>query len=204
MQILNPGAGNEVQLWFLPQRGSSREAVLELLAGYLGRRAETLALERGEFGKPRLPPPYALEFNVSHSKDALLVGISGAQALGVDIEALRRERPVLALAERYFAASEAEALRELDPTRRQAAFAALWSCKEAFVKALGRGIGFGLARMAFAIDAAGQPTRLNVIDTSASAAAEWQIAQLRPTPEHIGAVAWRGPPRPLRAFAARA
>jgi hypothetical protein len=54
----------------------------------------------------------------------------------------------------------------------------------------------------FALDAAGRTTRLNVIDTSAGTAAEWQIVVLRPSADHAGALAWRGPARPIRAFAA--
>jgi hypothetical protein len=42
---------------------------------------------------------------------------------------------------------------------------------------------------------------LNVIDASAGSIAEWQIVGLAPTPEHVGALAWRGPIRPVRAFA---
>src|SRR5262249_4562138 len=116
---------------------------------------------RGDHGKPYLSPPQALEFNVSHSAGSLLVGLSATQALGVDVESTRRERPVVELAGRYFAASESVALARLAPAERLPAFLRLWSCKEAVVKALARGLGFGLQRMAFDIDASGRPQGLN-------------------------------------------
>ena len=195
---------DEIQLWFFAtvERSDTDSRVRDLLGAYLSRTPP--AIERDPFGKPHLAAPAALEFNLSHSHGALLIAISRSQALGVDIEDMRRRRPALELARRFFAADESAALARLDPALRAPAFFALWSCKEAVVKALGRGLAFGLARLAFELDPAGVPSALNVIDTSAGAAAEWQIVRLRPIPHFCGALAWRGPERPIRAFAARA
>ena len=199
-------AADEIQLWFLPHAGRSDSAVRDLLSSYLRCAPDAVPLRRSEFGKPYLDvtgdTPATFEFNVTHSKQALLVGISRFQPLGVDIEARGRVRPARALAERFFAPSEARALREVTQLDRQRALLSLWSCKEAVVKALGRGIGFGLARLAFALDGSGRPMRLNVIDASAGAVREWHIVLLQPDADHGGAVAWRGPARPVRAFRA--
>jgi 4'-phosphopantetheinyl transferase len=196
---------DEIQLWFAASGAAPGARVAHawmrtLLAGYLDCAPAHVRIARGEHGKPRLPDRPDLEFNLSHSGAALLLGIARAQPLGVDIEMVARRRPVLELAHRFFSSGEAAALARLDAARQQAAFLRLWSSKEAVVKALGRGLGFGLARVAFDIDAGGEPTGLNVIDSSAGAAAEWHIAQLLPTPAHAGALAWRGPQRRLRAF----
>lgn len=198
---------DEIQLWYFPANeglGTRRdEAWLRpLLAAHVGCAPQRLHLRRGAHGKPYLAEPAAFEFNLSHSRGAALLGLSGRQAIGVDIETSRRERPVLELARRFFAASEADALSGIDAGGRQAAFLRLWSCKEAVVKADGRGIGFGLSRVAFALDANGMPVRLNVIDTSAGTIAQWQIVGLAPSLGHTGALAWRGAERPVRAFVA--
>jgi 4'-phosphopantetheinyl transferase len=198
-----PLDADEIQLWFFPATDKIRkndQRVLQLLAAYLDCDPADLVVNHGEHGKPHLAPPRVLEFNLTHSADALLLGISRKQALGVDIEGLRRARPVLDLAHRFFDPLETAGLARLQPALRQGAFLQLWSCKEAVVKALGRGIGFGLARVAFALDQNGQPERLNVIDASALNAPEWQIIRLVPDPGYVGALAWRGPPRPIRAF----
>ena len=199
-------AGDEIQLWYFPDSDGTGARLDEawlrpLLAAHAGRAPERLPLCRGAHGKPFLDMP-GLQFNLSHTRGAVLLGLSRDQAIGVDIETLRRARPVLELARRYFAASEADALSAIEEGGRQAAFLRLWSCKEALVKAIGRGIGFGLSRVVFALDDAGTPTRLNVIDSSAGAAAQWQIVRLAPSAGHTGALAWRGPERPLRAFVA--
>lgn len=201
-------AADEIQLWlFTPdsRSGASRAGdprVRALLAAYLGCATDAVSLRRGEHGKPFLADSRALDFNVSHSGGALLVGIALEQALGVDIETPRRTRPVLDLARRFFAADEAKALARIAESQRQMAFLRLWSCKEAVVKALGSGIGFGLARLQFDIGPSGEPSGLSVIHASAGAAQDWHIVALAPTAAQVGAIAWRGLPRAVRAFVA--
>ncbi|HET7063349.1 MAG TPA: 4'-phosphopantetheinyl transferase superfamily protein [Rudaea sp.] len=206
-------ADDEIHLWLLA--GGSRHDALRadaprvrgLLAAYLDCAPDAVRLRLGEHGKPFLDGPFlagsrAFDFNVSHSGGALIVAIARGQALGVDIETQRRRRPVLDLARRFFAADEASALASLDEPRRQIAFLRLWSCKEAVVKALGIGIGFGLARVQFGIDPAGEPVELSVIHASAGTREDWHIVRLAPTGAHVGALAWRGPSRRVRAFVA--
>lgn len=200
-------AGDEIHLWFFtPQGGSARAAgdprARGLIAAYLGCAVDAVRLRLGEHGKPFLADPQAFEFNLSHSGGALLVGIAREQALGVDVETPRKTRPVLDLARRFFAAEEAAALAGLDEAQRQIAFLRLWSCKEAVVKALGSGIGFGLERLQFRIDGSGQVDGLSVIHASAGAPQDWHIVGLAPTIAQVGALAWRGSPRRVRAFVA--
>jgi 4'-phosphopantetheinyl transferase len=208
-------ADDEIHVWLIAadRRDDALHAdgprMSGLLAAYLGCAPDSVRLTLGEHGKPFLDGPFpassrAFDFNVSHSGGALLVAIARGQELGVDIETQRRRRPVLDLARRFFAADEASALASLDETRRQIAFLRLWSCKEAIVKALGIGIGFGLARVQFGIDPAGEPVELSVIHASAGSVEDWHVVRLAPTGAHVGALAWRGPARRVRAFVAAA
>jgi 4'-phosphopantetheinyl transferase len=200
-------AGDEIQLWLFPplprdRMRSSDPRWRPLVAGYVGVDAPGLDVGHGEHGKPFLNRPDAPQFNISHSRGVLLAALSPCQPLGVDVEVVWRVRPVLDLARRFFTAGEADALARLDEAHRQSAFLRLWTCKEAVLKALGAGIGFGLDRLEFTLDEHGIPGRLNVIDATAGAAGEWHIVRLEPAPDCYGALAWRGPPRPLRTFAA--
>ena len=200
-------ADAEVQVWYFPptrtttSRSGGDPRLPRLLAAYTGCDAADLRFDRGAHGKPSLRSPATLQFNLSHSGGALLVAISRDQPLGVDLESLARQRPGLELARRFFDGEEADALARLGAPRQHAAFLRLWSCKEAVVKALGQGLSFGLARLRFALDSQGWPIALNVIHASAGTPQEWQIIQLAPGVDAVGAVAWRGPERTLRAFA---
>ena len=197
-----PLADTEIHLWFFPQwnmtvrAGAQSLPLRALLAGYLDCTPARLDIKLGAYGKPHLAGA-ALEFNLAHSGGAALVALSRHVPLGVDLEAPRRVRPVLELARRWFHPDEAAALTALPEALQQAGFLRLWTCKEAVLKAHGRGIGFGLDRVAFELDARGEATAMR---TQANAAAPWQIRNLTPAAGFCGALAWRGADCPVRAF----
>ncbi|MBS0571425.1 MAG: 4'-phosphopantetheinyl transferase superfamily protein [Proteobacteria bacterium] len=166
-----------------------------LLAAYLDCPVTTVRIERGEHGKPRLAG-VELEFNLSHARDALLLGVSRTIGLGVDLEvARRRTRPAIELARRFFTRAEAQALARVPQARQQDAFLRLWCAKEAVLKAHGRGIGHGLDRFEFVVDDAGAVTP--------AATNGWQVVPLAPAPAYLGALAHGEPVARLRAFVAR-
>src|SRR5256885_15921185 len=87
-----PLAAGEIHLWFFPHWQKQREAtdalpVRALLAAYLRVAPETLLFVRGEHGKPDLA---GLQFNLSHTGTALLLGVSREVELGVDLERTTR------------------------------------------------------------------------------------------------------------------
>jgi 4'-phosphopantetheinyl transferase len=207
-------ASEEIHLWFFPgevrprgarmdvvraQRAIAQDRLLRLLGGYLGRPATEVVLGKGEHGKPKLACATDLQFNISHSGPALLIGVTAGTSLGVDLESFGRERPIADLARRFFASGEATALAGLPLEDQQEAFLRLWTCKEAVLKALGLGLSFGLDRLEFFLQAA-YPTHLQAIAGDAGPAKQWQIAAIQPWPEMLGAVAWKGLPKRLRCF----
>ncbi len=117
----------------------------DLLAGYTGQPASDLPLTVGPHGKPCLPAGSHddLHFNLSHSGDAVLVALSRGRDLGVDVEAVRPHDDLDAVAAQVFADDERAAIAAAGE-RRLDAFYALWTRKEACVKAWGRGLGIPL------------------------------------------------------------
>lgn len=204
-QPLDPDA---IHLWFFPHWPGPFHAVaqsprlLALLGAYAGCGTADLRIERGEHGKPRLRN-VALEFNLSHSGTTLLLGLSRQQALGVDIEARPRARPVLELARRWFDADEVTALEALPESLQHSAFLQLWCCKEAVLKAHGRGIGYGLDHVAFDLDAGADIANIRRIGGAATSPA-WQVRRLAPQQGMTGALAWCGPAHTVSAFVADA
>ena len=189
-----------IQVWFVeswpaPRKAAESLALRALLAKHLDTRPESVRIVRDEHGKPRIADS-TLEFNLSHTRSSALVGICDDNALGVDLEHLGRQRPVLELAQRFFAPSEASSLSLLNPLRRQTAFLELWCCKEAVLKALGRGLGFGLARVEFALNDRGEPQTL--IRVGEDLPQDWHVVRLQPEPDFAAALAWRGPARQVQ------
>ncbi len=79
---------------------------------------DAIAIVGDIYGRPMLKAG-DLEFNLSHSGDAVLVGVSLHSPLGVDIELVRDFPDFLTIAKRHFAPSEVEELLRLAPEQRR-------------------------------------------------------------------------------------
>jgi 4'-phosphopantetheinyl transferase len=123
-----------------------RCALRRILADYLAIAPSEIRFEYLTSGKPQLAAdqnPRALQFNVSHSADIALIAVS-SKRLGVDVEKIRGDVDVDALAERFFSLRERAGLRSLPDHLRVPGFFACWTRKEAFLKATGDGLFFPL------------------------------------------------------------
>lgn len=140
----------------------SRAALRLTLADRLGVAPQAVVLEHGSHGKPRvrvgtgMPP---LFFNVSHSGGLAVLCLSADAPVGVDVEAVRSIDGLDAIVGRVGSASERSALRTLAGAARMRAFFALWTRKEAVVKALGKGLHLPLERFSVAL-LPGEPVRV--------------------------------------------
>jgi 4'-phosphopantetheinyl transferase len=99
----------------------------------------------GPLGKPEpdLPGP-ALHVNLSTSGELALIGISRAGPIGVDVERVRADAPVVAWATRFFPPSDRAAVLGAPPGTAADVYFALWVRKEAWAKAQGKGVIDGL------------------------------------------------------------
>ncbi len=186
----------EIHVWFFPQwphpRDSAKSPIVrEWLAHYLNTVVANVHVGVGPNGKPGLRDG-KIHFNLSHSGNAMLLAIRRDGEVGVDLEFSRRPRQVVELAKRWFDPAEAAALHALPQSLRQRAFLNLWTCKEAVLKADGRGIASGLHRVVFSLTDDGEIA--GILDRS------WNVVRMDPAPGHPGAVAWQGPDVPVRAF----
>jgi len=123
-------------------------SLLRLILGrYLGVAPAAVCFDYGHVGKPSLGGQFRdsqIEFNLSHSADVMLLGVTRGQPLGVDVERLRTEIAIENMAERFFAPGEVQHLLSLEVERRREAFFTIWSRKEAYIKARGLGLSASL------------------------------------------------------------
>ena len=128
---------------FIIGRGKLRQ----MIAKQTNLAAHDIHLKTNAQGKPALANQ-ALEadwhFNISHSGDYIVIALTQAAAIGIDVEFAGRDMDFLPIAKRFFAASEYEYLNRCPREMQRDTFFHLWTCKESVVKAIGRGIAFGL------------------------------------------------------------
>ena len=110
--------------------------------------ARDIRFAYGAHDKPFLPG--GPSFSLSHSGKRVLIALAAGGRVGADVERIRPVRRLEALAARWFAPGERAWLSAVPEGEREAAFFAVWTRKEAFAKALGRGLAtpFG----AFTVD----------------------------------------------------
>ena len=133
----------------------TRSLVRIVLSERLGIPGREIRVDRTDTGKPVVAEEGGIHFNVTHSADLILLAVSDARPVGVDIERKRDVARVHALVARWLTDAERNELAQL--TNRGAsssdAFLRIWSLKEARLKALGVGISGAAGALLHSVDA---------------------------------------------------
>lgn len=110
---------------------------------------EETPLVFGEHGKPSLAEHPELRYNISHA-DGIAAAIVSQYECGIDCERIRPYRQ--SVFKRCYGESERRAVKAAPETERDLLFFKLWTLKEAYVKALGKGLSFPMRNAEFALD----------------------------------------------------
>lgn len=159
----------------------------QLLGGHLGVAPQEVAYFRqqcpccgGPHGRPELTRPRSrLHFSLSRSGGIVLIGIASAP-VGVDVEALPDLETITEVSVLLHAAERTEILSAA-PSKRAAAFARVWTRKEAYLKGVGIGVTHDLAA-----DYLGTEER-------ATAPLGWTVISLEAAAGYAAAAAVAGP-----------
>jgi 4'-phosphopantetheinyl transferase len=171
---------------------AARGVMRTLLAGYLARRPEEVRFAYSNYGKPRLAEEGELRFNLTHSHGLALLAVTRGREIGVDVEHLRdMERDGELLAERFFSPREAVVLRSLPPQLRREAFFHCWTRKEAYIKALGKGLLMPLDQFDVSLHP-DEPAALMATHHDPQEVQRWSLRSLLPGEGYVAAVAVEG------------
>jgi 4'-phosphopantetheinyl transferase len=174
-----------------------RAALRCVLADYLGLDPWDCRFGYGPEGKPHLlNPPATLSFNLSHSDDLALVAVAVGRAVGVDLERLRPDVEIDGVAKVVYTPSEIALLLSLSGAERRAAFFEMWTRKEAYLKAIGRGFSLPPARVTVTPHLP-MPAGVQKLGREVGCEGAWFLAGFTPAPDFSGAVALEGE-RPAR------
>lgn len=170
----------------------------------------SLKFKKNFYGKPEVDwqhvpdmswPP--LHFNLSHTSSLIACGITTYTPVGIDVEDKTRtlKNDIMSFARRFFSPHEFEHLANiLDPEVQHQEFIKLWTLKEAYVKALGRGFSatpfktFRIYFKAFPKNMSIIPETADlkvseiVVESSQFSTGQWQFALLDLADTHYAAI----------------
>jgi 4'-phosphopantetheinyl transferase len=121
---------------FIVHRGFLKK----LLSGYLNILPADVKFEYEKLGKPFIDKNPPIFFNSSHSNNMGLFAVSGAAPVGVDVECVRSLTDIKLLTKRFFAPEECRLIFSLPEAERLKIFFEIWTLKEAYLKATGKGL----------------------------------------------------------------
>lgn len=138
---------------FVYQRDREISVFTECFARYciskkFGLSFETVSFSKNCYGKPYITNTADSFFNISHSGDSIICGLSN-EPVGVDVEKIGKAP--LEVAEHCFSMDEKRALREKKGKEADKYFYALWTLKEAYLKRNGTGLQ-DISRCSFLLD----------------------------------------------------
>jgi len=190
LQILSNDEKKRAKRFKFPQHRDNyiitHGVLRKLLGQYLNQPPQDIIFIYNDHGKPSINNK--IHFNMSHSKDLALFAFSNNQ-IGVDIEYIKPKIEYEELAKRFFSAQEYQAIMQTPAETRKKAFFNCWTCKEAFIKAIGEGLSFPLKDFDVAINANNNKSLLLNIHNSNYNPQNWSLFNISINNHYKAAVA---------------
>lgn len=121
-------------------------AILRLLLSFYTQIAPNkIVFDYGKFGKPKLRGDHKTKFNLSHSKEIIVLAFSLNEEIGIDTEYLNTQINHFMMAKTVFSKKETDFLITQPPHEQINCFYHLWTRKEALIKLMGYGLSMPIA-----------------------------------------------------------
>jgi 4'-phosphopantetheinyl transferase len=162
------------------------------LSNYGNCLPEDWRFSKNAYGRPEIQPGCGqplLRFNLSHTEGLVACAITQSATVGIDVERITRLGDLRAIAEVSFAPEELTVLSQLPDYDGRQYFFRLWTLKEAYVKAQGKGLSMPLQQIAFRFSRQATESIHFAISAATEPLQNWQFAWCNPTPEHSLALA---------------
>jgi 4'-phosphopantetheinyl transferase len=173
---------------------AARALLRTILAGYLRTDPKDVSFSYSKKEKPFLGPVHAggdVTFNISHSGEVALLAFTRGREVGVDVEQVRRDFDLEAIARRFFSAHEHTQLAALPAEDKADAFFRCWTRKEAYIKATGDGLSLPLSQFDVSLGC-GETNALLATRPDGDGSPPWRIREVPAGPGYIAAVCVRG------------
>ena len=174
---------------------TARALVRYLLSEYTGNPPESFRFRDNRFGKPSLAGSTELpdlRFNLSHSNGMVVCGLAWGRDVGVDVESTEREVE-LSIARRFFSKAEADFLEGRPDKDKKKCFFDIWTLKEAFIKARGKGLSIPLDAFSFCLTESTPKISLHDPEAAGGAGPDaWQFFRWQPRAGAMAAACIQG------------
>lgn len=164
----------------------------QVLSGYADLAPTDWRFYRSKHGRPEIANSEVagIRFNLTHTRGLAACIVTQSNECGIDAEKLDSRRHMAGIAQRMFSAEECHQLEQLNGAELTEAFFSRWVLREAFVKAKGIGISYPTHKLHFDIQNDNK-IRVRFDSDLDEDNRYWQFRLLRPTEEHITAIALR-------------
>ena len=177
----------------------ARGTLRYLLSAQFDRAPSEIAFCYGKYGKPALDTAANFtaqaatsvqscdfHFNLSHSGELALCALGHQRKVGVDIERLKPIKRLDGMMERCLSATELVQVQSLPVDAQLRAFLQRWTCKEAYLKA----IGLGLIQSMQTVEVEIAPPRLVCVPEDCEEG--WHLSAASVPKNYVGAVVVAG------------
>ncbi len=176
----------------------TRALVRTVLSHYADCEPAAWRFGANEYGRPHIVGPVSGPFfNLSNTPGLVACAVAHTERVGVDVEKITRRTEPLNIASRFFSASEVASLTSVPECEQRERFFALWTLKEAYIKARGMGLAIPLGQFSYGLDDG--PIYIRFDPALQDPADDWAFALLRATDEHFLSLAIDDPDARLRA-----
>ncbi len=161
---------------------SRREMIRRTLSLYRPDiHASKWIFSHNDLGKPQIHSSLCnkdLYFNLSRTNGMTLLAVAGVDHMGIDVEntTIREPRSYLDIAERFFTPLETSKIKQGTDDEQIQHFFDYWTLKEAYIKAVGKGLSLGLDRFQFLLTP-GKPIDIEFPEPAIDNANNWQFHQ---------------------------
>jgi 4'-phosphopantetheinyl transferase len=157
-----------------------------VISAWFAMEGSDVPIQLSDGGKPYVAVKAMPRFSISHSAD-LVAAVFYESDAGIDLE-VERSLDHVALARRFFSQQEAESVAT---SENSSLFFRLWTCREAAIKAIGKGMASLLESTRVTGDA-GESVRVDCGGVS------WQVIPLKLDGGYHAAVGFGDTPRAIR------
>jgi 4'-phosphopantetheinyl transferase len=171
----------------------NRAITRHILASYAALSPHRVPLTTSPEGKPLWDDQTAgslnsLCFNLSHRGDLAILAVSQGRHVGVDLETLDAGNNYEAIARQALSPRELALYDQLPAQDRPATLLRAWTCKEAFLKALGVGLSRPLAEIEVTFSVS-EPARLLATGSGGESPGQWLVESWSPRAGWFAALA---------------